>query len=55
MYEIRTATRTAATTTDLAEALTLAKELFTKTRYVEVAEVLSTSPWCAVSVQILNR
>ena len=55
MYEVTTAIKTLLTTTDKAEALAVAEKTFLTSNYVEVKEVITTSPWRAVSVKILYR
>ena len=55
MYEVTTAIKTLLTTNDLDEALRRARSEFTRHNYVEVKEIVSTSPWYAKSVAIFKR
>ena len=55
MYEVCTATKTMFTTDDKDTAIWWAKILFNDRNYVEVKEIISTSPWYAKSVKIFSK
>ena len=55
MYEVTTATKSMLTTTDKETAIWWAKILFNTYRYVEVKEIISTSPYYAKSVRIFSK
>ena len=55
MYEVTTAIKTLLITNDREEALRRAYDEFVRHNYVEVKEIVTTSPWYAVSVMILKR
>ena len=55
MYEVTTAIKTLATNVDLATAMAIATEASKTHKYVEVKEIVTTSPWFARSVKILSR
>ena len=55
MYEVTTATKTLLTTTDKLSALVTAQALSSKYSYVEVKEIVTTSPWYARSIRIFSK
>ena len=56
MYEVVTAIKVIATNVATeAEAWAIADETFKTHKYVEIKKVITTTPWYAESVRILNR
>ena len=55
MYEVCTATKTLWTTADKLTALVVGQALASKYSYVEVKEIISTSPYYAKSVRIFSK